>query len=140
LGLAVLLALLCGLTGRTQSSGSNGGQGQGQGNMRPYSPRSDLSSVAFDDADPVMVARRTLALNIQRQKQMVSDTDKLLKLAKELNAEVAAQNSGTLTTDEMHKIAEIEKLARNVRERMTDAAGQPPPALPASPPIMYPNH
>jgi hypothetical protein len=96
--------------------------------------------VAFDDADPVMVARRSLALNIQRQKQMVADTDKLLKLARELNAEVAAQNSTSLTLDELHKVAEIEKLARNVRERMTDGTGQPSPSLPSPPPMILPTH
>ena len=37
------------------------------------------------------------ALNTERQKQMVSDTDKLLKLARELNDEVAKANTGTLT-------------------------------------------
>ncbi len=67
-----------------------------------------------------MAERRIRALNIQRQKQMVADTDKLLKLAKELNEEVAKANTGTLTQDELHKIADIEKLARNVRQRMTE--------------------
>jgi hypothetical protein len=108
--------------------------------MHSYSTHPDLSSVAFDDADPVMVARRSLALNIQRQKQMVADTDKLLKLARELNAEVAAQNSTSLTLDELHKVAEIEKLARNVRERMTDGTGQPSPSLPSPPPMILPTH
>lgn len=142
-GLAVVLGLACGLTGRSQSSGSNGGQGQGQGQAgtRPsFSTQQGLNSMISDDADPVMTERRFLALNIERQKQIVSDTDKLLKLAKELNAEVAAQNSGTLTADEMHKIAEIEKLARNVRQRMTDGVGVPPALMPLQPPIMYPNH
>jgi hypothetical protein len=145
--LAVLLALVCGLVcgsaGRAQSSGgSNGGQGQGQGTMRPYSPHQDIDSLPFDDGDPVMAERRILALNIQRQKQMVADTDKLLKLARELNDEVAAQNTGTFTPDELHKIAEIEKLARNVRERMTEGAGQPASTMPppAPPPLFFPNH
>jgi hypothetical protein len=69
---------------------------------------------------------------------MVSDTDKLLKLAKELNEEVAAQNTGTLTSAEMRKIADIEKLARNVRQMMTDGAGEPQSTIP--PPIIYLNH
>ncbi len=60
------------------------------------------------------------ALNVERQKQMVSDANKLLKLARELNDEVATANTGTFTPDQLHKIAEIEKLARSVRERMAD--------------------
>jgi hypothetical protein len=90
------------------------------------------------DDNPVMVERRLLALNAQRQKQMVADTDKLLKLAKELNEEVAARNGGALTSEELRKIAEIEKLAHNVKERMANGVGQPAEML--SSPIMFPNH
>jgi hypothetical protein len=141
LGLAILLALVCELPGRSQSSGgSNSGQGQGQGNMHsPYSPRQDLSTLSLDDADPAMVERRIRALNIQRQKQMISDSDKLLKLARELNEEVAKENTGTLTLDELHKIAEIEKLARNVRQRMTEGAGEPQSTMPPPAPMIFPS-
>jgi len=139
LGLAILLALVFGLTGRTQSSGSNGGQGQV--NNRSYSPRTDLSTLSTDnDLDPVMAERRMLALNSLRQKQMVADTDKLLKLTKELNEEVAAANTGSLTAEQLRKLADIEKLARNVRERMTNGVGQPPSVLPSPTPIMFPSH
>ena len=92
-----------------------------------------------DDYDTVMAEKRLRALNIERQKQMVADADKLLKLAKELNDEVAASNSGTLTPEQLHKIAEIEKLARSVKERMTAAAVQPQPAL-TPPSFVYPVH
>ncbi|MGA3100734.1 MAG: hypothetical protein ABSD61_02625 [Terracidiphilus sp.] len=80
------------------------------------------------DFDPTMMERRIRALNNERQKDMVSDTDKLLKLAQELNDEIAAKNAGTLTFDQLHKIAEIEKLAHSVKEKMADAVGQPTPA------------
>lgn len=138
LGLAILLGLLCGLTGRSQSPGpgGGGGQGQGQGIMRPHV--SDISPMTVDDPDPSMFQKRMLALNIERQKQMVSDTDKLLKLARELNEEVGAQKMATLTSDEMHKVAEIEKLARNVRQRMTEGAGEPQSTMPPPAPIMFP--
>jgi len=141
LGGAVLLALVCGLVcalaGRAQSSGgSNGGQwqGQSQGDMHPHH---DLDAYVTDDPDPAMVERRIRALNIERQKQIVADSDKLLKLTRELNEEVAKANTGTLTPDELHKIAEIEKLARNVRQRMTEGVGEPQTAmpLPVSPPV-----
>ena len=56
-----------------------------------FPPRADLSSLDGDDYDPVMMERRMRALNIERQKQMVADANKLLKLARELNDEVAAQ-------------------------------------------------
>jgi hypothetical protein len=141
---AVLLALVCGLVcalvcalpGRSQSSGgSNGGQGQGMGNMHPHP---DLSPLSPDDADPAMFERRIRALNIERQKQIVADTDKLLKLARELNEEVAKANTGTLTLDELHKIADIEKLARDVRQRMTESVGEPQTNIPPPVPMVFP--
>jgi len=70
---------------------------------------------------------------------MISDSDKLLKLARELNEEVAKENTGTLTLDELHKIAEIEKLARNVRQRMTEGAGEPQSTMPPPAPMIFPS-
>ena len=134
MGLAVLLALAFASAVRSQSSGgSNGGQGQGQGSMHPFSQHSDLGPPSPEDADPAMMERRMRALNNERQKQIVADTDKLLKLARELNEEVAKANAGSWTPDELHKIADIEKLARNVRQKMTEGFGQPqtiPPQVP----------
>ncbi len=131
LRLALLLALACGPAGRSQSV-----PGAAQSTTRPpfYGPQ-DMSSPV--DYDPIMAEKRLRALNIERQKQMVADANKLLKLAKELNDEVAASNSGTLTPEQLHKIAEIEKLARNVKERMTAAAMQLQPAL-TPPSFVYP--
>jgi hypothetical protein len=135
----LVCVLLCALPGRSQSSGgSGGGQGQGQGNMHPYPQHEDVSPLSPDDGDPSMFERRIRALNVERQKQIVSDTDKLLKLARELNDEVAKANTGTLTMDELHKIADIEKLARNVRQRMTESVGEPQTNLP--PPLVFPTH
>lgn len=93
---------------------------------------------ASGDYDPTMMERRLTALNIERQKQMVSDTNKLLKLARELNDEVAENSSATLTSDQLHKIAEIEKLARSVKEKMADGTGQssPPIGVPSLNPVV----
>jgi hypothetical protein len=87
-----------------------------------------------------MLERRMRALNNERQKQLVADTDKLLKLARELNEEVAKTNTDSLTPDELHKIADIEKLARNVRQRMTESVGQPQTTLPPQAPMIFPTH
>ena len=135
LKLAILLALVCGPAGRSQSGS---GSGMGQSPMRqqfPGHPGFDSSG----DYDPVLAEKRLLALNIERQKQMVADANKLLKLAKELNEEVATSNTGTLTPEQLHKVAEIEKLARSVKERMMDGVAQPQPAFPA-PGFIYPTH
>jgi hypothetical protein len=92
-----------------------------------------------DNYDPSMAERRMRAMNTERQKQMVSDAAKLLKLAQELNSEVAAANTGAFTPDQLRKIGEIEKLARSVRERMTSTAGETPSVLPPSG-LTYPVH
>jgi Spy/CpxP family protein refolding chaperone len=74
------------------------------------------------------------ALNEQRQKSMVSDTNKLLRMVKELNDEIAATVPDQLTVDEVRKLAAIEKLARSVKEKMgMSMRGAPPFIVPPMP-------
>jgi len=56
--------------------------------------------------------------NVDRQKQLVEDTEKLLSLANELKAEVDKSTKDTLSLDVIRKADEIEKLAHNVKEKM----------------------
>lgn len=70
-----------------------------------------------------MRARRARALNIMRQKSLVSDTEKLLRLAQELNAADASGRSPLSSPERMRRLAEIEKLAKSVRSKMSFAAG-----------------
>lgn len=70
--------------------------------------------------NPVFQDRRIRQLNIERQKEMVSDTEKLVKLTSELNAEIAKSNAKALTPDQLRTVAKIEKLAKSVREKMTN--------------------
>lgn len=81
-------------------------------------PLSQDSGMPADPTDPIMQERRMRALNVQRQKSLVADTNKLLKLASELNVEVNGKHSSELTPDQLRKVAEIEKLAHSVREKM----------------------
>ncbi len=137
LGLSLALALTSPPAVFSQSQGPPPGVGQSA--MRPGFPsQQGLDPIAPADYDPVMMERRLRALNMERQKEMVSDTNKLLKLARELNAEVAANKSGALTPDQLRKIAEIEKLARNVRERMITGIGAPQSMMPL-PTVTYPS-
>jgi hypothetical protein len=71
------------------------------------------------DLDSKEEERRLRLLNAERQKNMVSDADKLLKLATQLNAEVAAAHESELTAAQLKSISEIEKLARKVKDRMS---------------------
>lgn len=58
------------------------------------------------------------ARNVDRQKQLQRDTDKLLSLAKELKEDVDKSNKDMLSIDVVKKAAEIEKLAKSVKDRM----------------------
>ena len=58
------------------------------------------------------------AREIERQKRIVSDTERLLALANELKIEVASSGAATPTPSMLRKMDEIEKLAHNVKEKM----------------------
>lgn len=78
------------------------------------------------DRDPVDREKQLRALNADRQKSLVTDTIKLLKLTSELNAEVSSTQPDTLTVDQLRKLAEIEKLAHSVKEKMSTSVGTMP--------------
>jgi hypothetical protein len=67
--------------------------------------------------------KRLQVLNAERQKELVSDTQKLLQLARELNAEVSDANAAGMTDAQLRKVAEIAKLARSVKEKMSFSVG-----------------
>ncbi|MGH9607543.1 MAG: hypothetical protein ACRD3N_17775 [Terracidiphilus sp.] len=77
-------------------------------------------SVPSAPADSVFQERRMRAMNAERQKEMVSDTAKLLKLTAALNAEVNRDKSDSFTPEQLRQLAKIEKLARSVREKMAN--------------------
>ena len=86
---------------------------QGQSNSRFPQQQSAISP------NPTMDEKRISALNRMRQKSIVDDTARLLILARQLNAE-SANFSGA---ERMHKAAEIEKLAKSVKQKMSYAVG-----------------
>lgn len=67
---------------------------------------------------PLTDDRAAAALNADRQRAIVSDTNKLLRLVNELNAEVAAAAPDSLTSGQLRKVGQIEKLARDVQAKM----------------------
>jgi hypothetical protein len=90
------------------------------------------------DSNPVWEAKRVKALNAERQKSMISDTEKLVKLARELDAEIASNPTDELTPDELHKVATIEKLAHNVKTKMAQSFGGGPELKPPLVPLGVP--
>ncbi len=131
------VVLTAGLLHGAQYGQSAGGvllQQQGPGGSRSQS-----GFGAGPDLDPVFAAKRMKALNADRQKSMISDAEKLLKLARQLDTEVASNSSDGLTPEEMRKLSEIEKLARSVKKKMAQSFGggpqlQPPPIVPVGGP------
>jgi hypothetical protein len=116
LAVAILLALP--LAAQSPGVPANGVPTiDGQGKQHTAEPSGAL--------DARMEARRIAQLNRIRQKDMVSDAEKLLRLARELNADANSGGAIMSSAERMHKAAEIEKLAKNVKDKMTYAIGAP---------------
>jgi hypothetical protein len=56
--------------------------------------------------------------NEARQREMVSDSEKLVQLAGELDAEVRAASGSPLSAEQLSKIERIQKLAHSVKDKM----------------------
>jgi len=82
----------------------------------PVNARQDYD---IPKTDPSEEARRLRALNVERQKRVVSDANKLLKLTNEFNSEIARANSDSLTQAQLRKLAKIEKLAHDLKTNMS---------------------
>jgi hypothetical protein len=61
------------------------------------------------------------ALNKERQESLKKDMDELYKLASELKASVDKTDENTLSVEVIRKTEQIEKLAKNIRNKMKDA-------------------
>jgi hypothetical protein len=62
-------------------------------------------------------------MNAQRQKQMASETEKLLALAREVKADSDRSDKNLYSTAELRKVEQIEKLAHSVNEKMRNLVG-----------------
>ncbi len=56
--------------------------------------------------------------NVERQKRMVADANKIVELAQQINADANKSDNHALSASVAKKAEEIEKLARGVKERM----------------------
>lgn len=136
-GLAVaLLSLSSGTSVAPAGQQSNNPFQQPKSPSNPFGQRPDSPFGGIEQQDPIFAARQLRALNAERQKALVSDTDKLVKLARELNAEIAEGKNPDLTPPQIRKIANIEKLAHEVKQKMTLTISNPPPSHDVTPDIM----
>jgi hypothetical protein len=135
LWLTLLLALPC--VGQNSSQQSVPGQTSNR-TMRSQPPPIDQTLGGENVGNPIFEARRLRQLNEAQHKSMVSDTDKLLKLATELTAEINSTSPTALTSDQLRKVAEIEKLARGVKDKMRSSLKGAPVYIDGTPPDTSP--
>lgn len=84
------------------------------------SPSSTLD-LPMENADPnaaLQEHRRQIAMMNDRQRKIVDDTARLLRLANELKDDVEKSSKDTMSLDVIRKADEIEKLAHDVKNRM----------------------
>jgi hypothetical protein len=65
-------------------------------------------------------AKEANQLRIQRQKQLVAESDKLLELSADLKTRIDNSAPDRLSVDSLKEAAEIEKLAHKLRQQMKD--------------------
>ena|SRR5579859_4368855 len=88
-------------------------------------PRPDNPDDTYNP-NPTFETKRVTALNADRHKTVVSDTEKLVKLARQLDAEIASNPTDELTPEELRKLDTIEKLAHTVKAKMAESFGGGP--------------
>ena len=100
---------------------------QSQGSVTMIIPGVHAGPNVVDEKSPTdrLAAKRVVQLNDLRQKSLVSDAEKLLRLAQELNDDASAEDAKMSQAERLHKAAEIQKLAKDVKEKMTYAIGAP---------------
>jgi hypothetical protein len=65
-------------------------------------------------------AKAANELRIQRQKQLVAESDKLLELSADLKKQIDNSAPDRLSVDSLKEAAEIEKLAHKLHQQMKD--------------------
>lgn len=98
--------------------GRNGSASQGVPQNGPNVP--SIAPIVQPPDDRMIRAEEDQAKmrNVDRQKQLVEETQKLVALANELKLEVDKSSKDTLSLDVIRKADEIEKLAHSVKEKM----------------------
>ena len=103
--------------GATQGTGSGGGR-LGSLTGQAGVPVTPMPSESDTPTSPQTEEEQAKMRNVERQKQLVADAQKLLSLANELKADVDKSTKDTLSLDVIRKADEIERLAHTVKEKM----------------------
>jgi hypothetical protein len=113
----VLLAMLSGAA-FGQTTTKDAAQQDGDTAAAAPKPAAQQESKPDDAATDKAAAAKPMTPEEARQAQLVADTNKLLELSQELKAEVAKSSKDTLSLAVVKKAAEVEKLAKSLKERM----------------------
>jgi len=104
--------------------------GLGQQPRESKTPEIDSQSNPLPDANQQMLMRQQQArkqsfeaVNAERKKIIADESTMLLKLATDLKTEVDKTDKDTLSLSVIRKAEVIEKLARDVKEKMKLTAG-----------------
>lgn len=92
-----------------------------QQRQTPYSPPGTQTAPVEAMPDPLrdkLDNSRKKAMDDDRHKRLEADADKLLQLATELKAEVDKTSKDQLSVVVVKKAGEMEKLSRDLKERM----------------------
>jgi hypothetical protein len=99
---------------------SGGGPGVGTMPLEPgpvgFTPSESTASLT-----PLEQRNLWKRFNADRQRSMVSDVDRLLLLAGELKAELGEEGRISTPAEEMRRVKEIQRLAREVKDNMSAA-------------------
>jgi hypothetical protein len=117
------IALVMSLALSVQCSGQTSNNGQvtnnGQLTRRTPTPQRDLDPLQMETTSmPLFYEKRLKMLNAAQHQSMVADTDRLVKLVADLNSQINMSNANALTPEQLRMVAEIEKLAHSVRDKM----------------------
>ena len=120
--LASLATVAAAQSGNSQNnSNSTSVQSAGPGRAWTVSPQIVIP-------DPQAERQNFAAANAERKKQISEDSERLLKMATDLKAEVDKTNQDTLSVSVIRKADDIEKLAHSVKEKMKLSVGSAPPS------------
>jgi hypothetical protein len=108
----ILLAVFCGL----MMLGSTLGVGADSAADPQFGQERKKDQVELQQEKQMEKAR-----NLERQRALKQDTEKLLELATELKQYVDKTNENVLSLEVIKKAEEIEKLAKNVKSRMKES-------------------
>ena len=86
-------------------------------NEPPFGPQ---RSPDPNDPHEKFLKQAEKARNKERHERIKKDTDKLLELSQELKKYVDETNENIISLDVVRKAQEIEKLAKSIRDKMTD--------------------